>query len=273
MKGIYCIECLSNGRRYVGKSVNLDSRRAAHFSSLRNKRHYNKKLQASFDKYGEKDFRWFLLEEISGSAECLADAEMYWMERLRTFGTYEGFNLLFDSPAGYEFSEEMRKSLSEAQTGELNGNFGHHWSDDQKERMSNIAKERHSSGQFYNDEWRKKLGDSSREMWRDLDKRKAMAKNVSKARSSHDFYQYTKKGDLVGVWKDIHHVLRANPSWKWQNIYAACNGSKKSYQGFVWQRKEKTDDIVWYVSEGSVDTEEYEDVDFAALWEEMKITP
>ncbi len=272
MKGIYCIECLSNGRRYIGKSVNVKARKSSHFSALRNGKHYNKKLQASFDKYGESSFRWFLVESVKGSPEALADAEMYWMERLRTFGTEEGFNLLFDSPVGSQFSDEMRKSMSVAQTGELNGNFGNHWSDDQKTHMSSIAKKRHSSGQFYNEQWKEKLGASSREMWKDLDKRKAMAKNVSKAKTSHDFFQYTKEGELVGSWKDIHHILRANPTWKWQNIYAACNGNKKSYQGFIWERREKVDDFVWYEAEGSIDTEEYEEVDFAALWEEMNYT-
>lgn len=103
--------------------------------------------------------------------------------------------------------------------------------------MSQIAKHRHSSGLYYGDSWREKISERSKDLWKDEDKKREMAESVSASRSSY-FIQKMKDGTVIAVWQNINQILHCNPGYKWQNIYAACNGSKKSYRGFLWERTE-----------------------------------
>lgn len=70
--GIYMIRNMTNGKFYVGSSVNVESRIFKHLSALRRKVHKNAHLQAAFDHYGEAAFEYVLLEECEPEAllEC-----------------------------------------------------------------------------------------------------------------------------------------------------------------------------------------------------------
>jgi group I intron endonuclease len=54
--GIYQLENTITSQVYIGRSVNVAKRIYTHFWKLRNRRHNNDHLQASFDKYGEASF-------------------------------------------------------------------------------------------------------------------------------------------------------------------------------------------------------------------------
>lgn len=55
---IYKLECLENGRVYVGKTLNPERREKDHFYALKNGYHTNELMQADFDLYGVKAFRF-----------------------------------------------------------------------------------------------------------------------------------------------------------------------------------------------------------------------
>ena len=59
--GVYAITCSVTDRQYIGSSRNVHSRIDAHFSALRNGRHYNPDLQADFTRHGEAAFRWTII--------------------------------------------------------------------------------------------------------------------------------------------------------------------------------------------------------------------
>ena len=61
--GIYAIESQIDGKYYIGSSKTLRTRRNAHFSSLRAGKHSNRHLQRAFNKYGEENFKFNVLEE------------------------------------------------------------------------------------------------------------------------------------------------------------------------------------------------------------------
>lgn len=60
--GVYCIENLSNSKTYIGSSKNLYQRLLKHFALLRHNKHENSHLQAAWNKYGESNFTWTILE-------------------------------------------------------------------------------------------------------------------------------------------------------------------------------------------------------------------
>lgn len=263
--GIYCIENTVNQKKYVGKSINMDRRIWEHKYLLRRDKHHNSYLQNSYNKYGKDCFKYYFLEELDSNDQIqLSFKEMEWIDRLGTIDKCLGYNLLYDSPMGHVFHEETLKKMSRTSRGVLNPNFGNHWADDQKRKMSEFTKERHESGKYYNDEWRTKMSKASSETWKDSDKKARMIKKLKESKNNSDFYQYTKDGELVSVWKDLAHILRAHPGWKWQNIYAACNGSKRSYHGFIWKRVEKSPAWKWYevngMFEDDSDDEEFEEI-------------
>ena len=73
--GIYCIENVINHKIYVGSSKNIYSRLLKHFALLRHNKHENAHLQNAWNKYGENNFTWTVLDRC-GEAE-LTKREQY----------------------------------------------------------------------------------------------------------------------------------------------------------------------------------------------------
>lgn len=76
MIGIYKIQNLKNGKVYIGQSNNIKYRIRQHKSHLRHNTHYNLFLQKSWNKYGEENFEFSIVEECELSQ--LNDRETYW---------------------------------------------------------------------------------------------------------------------------------------------------------------------------------------------------
>ena len=63
MKGVYKITNIITNKFYIGSSNNIQDRLKRHFRELKNNRHPNKHLQASYNKYGKENFITNILEE------------------------------------------------------------------------------------------------------------------------------------------------------------------------------------------------------------------
>jgi group I intron endonuclease len=63
--GIYTIKNKVNGKVYVGQSISLRKRKHDHFRALRTNTHYNTHLQSSWNKYGEDNFTFEVVESYS----------------------------------------------------------------------------------------------------------------------------------------------------------------------------------------------------------------
>ncbi|MDE2031406.1 MAG: GIY-YIG nuclease family protein [Patescibacteria group bacterium] len=60
--GVYQILNIVNNKFYIGSAINLDMRKNTHIWRLRNNKHHNNHLQASYNKYGEASFIFQILE-------------------------------------------------------------------------------------------------------------------------------------------------------------------------------------------------------------------
>lgn len=91
MVGIYKIENKVNGKIYVGQSSIIETRWYNHVRELNKNIHTNKYLQSAWNKYGEKNFEFKILEECS--IDSLDEREIFWIERLNSYYKINGYNL------------------------------------------------------------------------------------------------------------------------------------------------------------------------------------
>lgn len=114
--GIYCIENLVNGKKYIGQSCNLDWRWYDHKRRLIKQRHDNKHLQASCNKYGIDNFKFDIIEYCD--EDKLNEREIYWISYYNTY-LGDGYN----QTLGGEGTRKVHTILQF----DLNGNLIKEW--------------------------------------------------------------------------------------------------------------------------------------------------
>jgi len=90
--GIYKIEERKTGKVYIGSSSLLDYRKRNHFNLLRKNKHKNIYLQSSYNKYGEENFMWDILQYVD-DANKLEKEEEKWISMFEANNKKHGFNL------------------------------------------------------------------------------------------------------------------------------------------------------------------------------------
>jgi group I intron endonuclease len=106
--GIYTIECVANGKVYVGSAKDFEGRWTIHLNNLRGNRHINPHLQRSFNKYGEESFKFERHIVIEGeyNKELYFEIENETMQRLGESKTL--FNIA-KAEGGWTYATEERK--------------------------------------------------------------------------------------------------------------------------------------------------------------------
>lgn len=67
ISGIYCIINIKNSKKYIGSSKNIRQRLWSHRAELRHNKHENSHLQNAWNKYGEHNFDYYILEKCEES--------------------------------------------------------------------------------------------------------------------------------------------------------------------------------------------------------------
>ena len=117
--GIYKIVNLVNYKIYVGSAFNLKERFRSHRNELRRKVHVNIPLQNAWNKYGEENFKFEILEKVSDITKLL-EREQFYLDMFKCFADADnGYNILkiAGSRHGMVHSEEAKKLISIASTG------------------------------------------------------------------------------------------------------------------------------------------------------------
>lgn len=114
--GIYQIQHLASGKKYIGSARRIKRRLSKHKTDLRAGKHHCSKLQRSWDKYGEGAFAFSVVELVLNEAQLLA-REQFWIDSEQTLTT--GFNICptAGSCLGRVVTPEHRAKLSAALMG------------------------------------------------------------------------------------------------------------------------------------------------------------
>ena len=114
-QGVYQIRCTSTSKGYVGSALHIEKRWAVHRHHLRKGSHTNTHLQRAWNKYGEENFTFEILEQVA-LREDLLPREKFWIAKKKSFTN--GFNLTPEAVSG----------------------LGRVWTPEQKRKHSEVAK-------------------------------------------------------------------------------------------------------------------------------------
>jgi group I intron endonuclease len=134
--GIYRIFLIGTDRSYVGQAKNIDHRWYDHKRTLLKGTHHAKKLQRAWNKYGEENFKFEVLEVCPCDAYLLLNREQHWMDTLQAYK--RGFNCSKSaglSTLGVTHSSETKAKISAKAKGRIT-------SDETKEKLRQRMKNR-----------------------------------------------------------------------------------------------------------------------------------
>lgn len=155
VQGVYQIRNIINDKKYIGSSNDIQVRLNKHISLLKKNLHHSRHLQAAYNKYGDSNFTFELLEEVDNT-DSLREREQFYLDEYQTYFREYGYNTLFSTTTreGYRHSEETKVKISRVQIGK---------------KLSTEHKLRISSGLRgkirHNETTRKIIGDKNRRKW------------------------------------------------------------------------------------------------------------
>lgn len=197
--GIYLIINNTDIKSYVGSASDITRRFTNHLYNLRHNKHYNKHLQSSWNKYGESNFEFHVIEYCP--KEKLIEREQFYLDIFQTCKSENGFNKNPKAESclgvkhskeanerkskrqkghtwcrGMKMPEEFKKKISEIMKGNKYGSFerseadkkrlremnkGRKFSNETKEKMSKAIAKVWSNGRLVSEETKRKISISN----------------------------------------------------------------------------------------------------------------
>lgn len=131
--GIYCIENIVNNKKYIGQSINIIGRFNEHRFLLRHKKHNNDHFQKSWDKYGEENFKFYIL--VVCEKHELDRLEILLINLFDVRNRENGYNQDGGGNVNKEISQETRYKISLGSKGHKRW-LGRKHSEETKAKMS-----------------------------------------------------------------------------------------------------------------------------------------
>jgi hypothetical protein len=228
---IYCIKQTSTNKIYVGLTTDYVRRRNEHIYELRHGRHSNKHLQNAWNKYGESDFEFSILEKVSGTKEDLKQAEIRLIEELDGTNRLKGFNV---SKGGD--TAKWRAIKQYTKQGVL------------VKEYATISLAASELGKLSTPIWKALNGSiptAHGYQWRYSDEDREVRQSVADHAHRGIVEQYSLEGHLLAEYssameaaRQIQHIT-TSASYKSVaiNIRKVCQNQMKSYMNFIWKFK------------------------------------
>ena len=255
--GIYCIENLVNGKRYIGQSQDIECRWKCHKIELNKNRHHNCHLQRAWNKYGQENFKFSILTLCT--TEELDNKECYYIDLYKTTDLSFGYNLDSGGNLNKTHSKETRLKISLANSGERNGMYGKHHTAEWKKYISENYSGVNSAtyGMKHTDETKEKIRQKAIGRIISKETRKKLAeaniKNghrppdwaTQKARESvkKKVVQYSLDGQKLNIYNSITEASKALGICT-STIIEVCRGNGYTAGGYIWRYAKDAVDII-----------------------------
>ena len=133
---IYKIRNWLTGQSYVGSAVKVSDRWAVHRSRLHRGDHHSIRLQRAWDRDGENDFEFLIIETVQARNKKslkmrLQKREQHWINKLNAFGCGYNMSPNAETSLGIKRSKETRARIVIAKTGK---SWGRH-TEETKEKI------------------------------------------------------------------------------------------------------------------------------------------
>lgn len=201
--GIYCIKNIINNKVYIGKSKNIPERWEKHLYALKSNTHPNSHLQSSFNKHGEINFKFLILESSSQNTDdILNELEIKMIKEYKSHIDSYGYNKTFGGE-GASHTEEIKQKISNSLKGRP-----------LDERRKEILKKANTG----------------------LKRTEELKKQISE-RQRVSILQYDLEMNFIKKWSSIREAANELKFCE-SGINACINGKQETSKGFIWKRKE-----------------------------------
>ena len=169
ISGIYCIENIINHKKYIGQSIDIKYRWRKHINALNSNSHDNSYLQKSWNKYGQENFEFNIIEKCT--PDQLNEKEVFYIDYYNTLNRDFGYNLKTGGQNCPTYcTDEVRKKMSESIKRSYDNNdlrqrrsetTKQYW--ENPENKMRITKENNVMfGKHHTDETKKKISDTKK---------------------------------------------------------------------------------------------------------------
>jgi len=262
MIGIYKIENKLNHKVYIGQSIHLERRQKDHIKALCRGKHINKHLQSAWNKYGQDNFEFSVLEECAEN--ILTEREQYWIDYYGGLNSSNNYNKREAGDKGH-LSEESRlkcslhnkgkkviitettkQKISQALKGRPAKNKGISPSEETKKKLS--IRNKGKKKPAFTEEHKRKLSEShkGKPAWNKGISNKHKGEQLTeqqklKLRQLHSqlrgipIRQLDLSGNIIAQYPSTMEAERKT-GIKNSNIGACIRGLQKTAGGYIWQK-------------------------------------
>lgn len=217
--GIYQIRNLINKKVYIGSAIDIKKRWNMHLLQLRRGDHHSSHLQNAWNKHGESNFMFEILEEVIEKTDLLS-REQFYLDFIKPWDRNLGYNICVksNSPLGLKRSDEAKYKMRMQKLGKTRKPHS--------EESKKLIRESQEGEKGY---WYGKqplLGFIHTQETKD-----ALCKKFSKS-----IIQYSLNGDFLKEWDSAIEVQRTLFLGK-STIGKCCRGIYTHAYGYIWKFK------------------------------------